>query len=126
MKKKLFGNTSGLRKTQLKTIETLYTFNTPAQYILDPKIANLLVKLSHEIKRQIGLLIDRSGKVIYVLLGDAHKIIIPVTSGYMAIPGKLKGLRLIHNNLLHLHSKHICLLLHKFHLNQLIHNHRMK
>ncbi len=99
MKKKLFGNTSGLRKTQLKTIETLYTFNTPAQYILDPKIANLLVKLSHEIKRQIGLLIDRSGKVIYVLLGDAHKIIIPVTSGYMAIPGKLKGLRLIHTHL---------------------------
>ncbi len=99
MKKKLFGNTSGLRKTQLKTIETLYTFNTPAQYILDPKIANLLVKLSHEIKRQIGLLIDRSGKVIYVLLGDAHKIIIPVTSGYMAIPGKLKGLRLVHTHL---------------------------
>jgi len=99
MKKKLFGNTSGLRKTQLKTVETLYTFNTPAQYILDPKIANLLVKLSHEIKRQIGLLIDRSGKVIYVLLGDAHKIIIPVTSGYMAIPGKLKGLRLVHTHL---------------------------
>jgi len=99
MKKKLFGNTSGLRKTQLKTIETLYTFNTPAQYILDPKIADLLVKLSHEIKRQIGLLIDRRGKVIYVLLGDAHKIIIPVTSGYMAIPGKLKGLRLVHTHL---------------------------
>ncbi len=99
MKKKLFGNTSGLRKIQLKTVETLYTFNTPAQYILDPKIANLLVKLSHEIKRQIGLLINRSGKVIYVLLGDAHKIIIPVTSGYMAIPGKLKGLRLVHTHL---------------------------
>ncbi len=99
MKKKLFGNTSGLRKTQLKTIETLYTFNTPSQYILDPQTALLLVKLSHEIKRQIGLLIDRNGKVIYVLLGDAHKIIIPVTSGYMAIPGKLKGLRLVHTHL---------------------------
>jgi len=99
MKKKLFGNISGLRKTQLKTIETLYTFNTPSQYILDPQTAHLLVKLSHEIKRQIGLLIDRNGKVIYVLLGDAHKIIIPVTSGYMAIPGKLKGLRLVHTHL---------------------------
>ena len=99
MKKKLFGNTSGLRKTQLKTIETLYNFNTPSQYILDPQSALLLVKLSHEIKRQIGLLIDRNGKVIYVLLGDAHKIIIPVTSGYMAIPGKLKGLRLVHTHL---------------------------
>ncbi|MCP4670463.1 MAG: GTPase HflX [Desulfobacula sp.] len=99
MKKKLFGNTSGLRKIQLKTIESLYTFTTPSEYIIEPQIVQLLVKLSHEIKRQIGLLIDRNGRVIYVILGDAHKIVIPVTSGYMAIPGKLKGLRLIHTHL---------------------------
>ena len=99
MKKKLFGNTSGLRKTQLKTIESLYTFNTHPQFIIEPQIAQLLVRMSHEIKRQIGLLIDRNGRIIYVLLGDAHKVVIPVTSGYMAIPGKLKGLRLIHTHL---------------------------
>jgi len=99
MKKKLFGNTSGLRKTQLKLIENLYTFTTPSEYIIDPEIALLLVKLSHEIKRQIGMLIDRNGKVIYVIIGDAHKVVIPVTSGYMAIPGRLKGLRLVHTHL---------------------------
>ncbi len=99
MKKKLFGNTSGLRNIQLKTIESLYTFTTPSEYIIEPQIAQLLVRLSHEIKRQIGLLIDRNGRVIYVILGDAHKVVIPVTSGYMAIPGKLKGLRLIHTHL---------------------------
>jgi GTP-binding protein HflX len=99
MKKKLFGNISGLRKTQLNTLESLYTFTTHSEYIVEPQIAQLLVKLSHEIKRQIGILIDRNGRVIYVILGDAHKIVIPVTSGYMAIPGKLKGLRLIHTHL---------------------------
>ncbi len=99
MKKKLFGNTSGLRKTQLKTIESLYTFTTHPQFIIEPLIAQQLVRLSHEIKRQIGLLIDRNGRIIYVILGDAHKVVIPVTSGYMAIPGKLKGLRLIHTHL---------------------------
>ncbi len=99
MKKKLFGNTSGLRKTQLKSIENLYTFTTPSEYIINPEIALLLVKLSHEIKRQIGVLIARNGKVIYVILGDAHKVVIPVTSGYMAIPGRLKGLRLVHTHL---------------------------
>jgi len=99
MKKKLFGNTSGLRKTQLKLIENLYTFTTPSEYIIDPEIALFLVKLSHEIKRQIGMLIDRNGKVIYVIIGDAHKVVIPVTSGYMAIPGRLKGLRLVHTHL---------------------------
>ncbi len=99
MKKKLFGNTSGLRKIQLNTLETLYDSNTQPHDILDPQAAHLLARLSHEIKRQIGLLIDRNGKTIYVLLGDAHKIVIPVTTGYMAIPGKLKGLRLVHTHL---------------------------
>ncbi len=99
MKKKLFGNTSGLRKTQLKSIESLYTFDTSLEFIIDPQIAQLLVKLSCEIKRQIGLLIGRNGKVIYVIIGDAHKIVIPVTPEYMAIPGKLKGLRLVHTHL---------------------------
>ncbi|MCD4720963.1 MAG: GTPase HflX [Desulfobacula sp.] len=99
MKKKLFGNTSGLRKTQIKTIETLYNFRTPPDYIIDPELAHLLVKLSHEIRRQIGLLIDRNGKVIYVIVGEAQQIVIPVTSGYTALPGRLKGLRLIHTHL---------------------------
>jgi len=99
MKKKLHGNTSGLRNTQIKRIENLYTFSTPGEYILDPELAEYLVELSHEIRRQIGLLIDRSGKIIYVIVGDSQGIVIPVTDGYMALPGKLKGLRLVHTHL---------------------------
>ena len=99
MKKKLFGNTSGLRSTQLKSIENLYTFDTSSEFIIEPQIAQLLVKLSFEIKRQIGILIDRNGKIIFVVVGDAHKIVIPLTPGYSAIPGKLKGLRLVHTHL---------------------------
>lgn len=99
MKKKLFGNLSGLRKIQIKAIESLYNFRTPPDYIIDPELVLLLVNLSHEIRRQIGLLIDRNGKVIYVIVGEAHQIVIPVTSGYTALPGKLKGLRLIHTHL---------------------------
>ena len=87
MKKKLFGNTSGIRKTQIRIIETLYNFRTPPDYIIDPELVHLLVKLSYEIRRQIGLLIDRNGKVIYVIVGEAHQIVIPVTSGYTALPG---------------------------------------
>ena len=99
MKKKLFGNSSGLKKTLIKTIESLYNFRTPPEYIIDPELARLLVELSHDIRRQIGLLLDRNGKVIYVIVGESHQIVIPVTMDYMAIPGKLKGLRLIHTHL---------------------------
>ncbi|MDA3787838.1 MAG: GTPase HflX [Desulfobacula sp.] len=99
MKKKLYGNTSGLRNTQIKRIENLYDYGTPPQYIIDPELARLLVELSHDIRRQIGVLIDRNGTIIYVIVGESHKIVIPITSGYMALPGKLKGLRLFHTHL---------------------------
>lgn len=99
MKKKIIGNTSGLRNTQIKRIEDLYTHGSSPEYLIDLELAHLVVELSHEIRRQIGLLIDRNGKVIYVIVGDAQGIVIPVTSGYMALPGKLKGLRLFHTHL---------------------------
>ncbi|MBU1342836.1 MAG: GTPase HflX [Proteobacteria bacterium] len=99
MNKNLYGNTSGLKNTQIKRIETLYTFNTPPEYIIDPEPARILVELSYDIRRQIGLLIDRNGKIIYVIVGEPNRIVIPVTLGYMAIPGRLKGLRLVHTHL---------------------------
>lgn len=99
MKKNLSGNISGLRNNQIKQIEDLYNHSTSPEYIIDPELAHLLVELSYDIKRQIGLLIDRNGKIIYVIVGDFHGIVIPITAGYMAIPGKLKGLRLIHTHL---------------------------
>ncbi|MBU1697730.1 MAG: GTPase HflX, partial [Proteobacteria bacterium] len=99
MKKTLYGNTSGLRNTQIKRIENLYDYSSPPEYIIDPELAWLLVELSHDIRRQIGLLIDRNGTIIYVIIGEFQKIVIPITSGYMALPGSLKGLRLIHTHL---------------------------
>lgn len=99
MKKKLHGNTSGLRNTQIKKIERLYTYSTPPEYIIDPDLAADLISLSHEIRRQIGILINRNGKPVFVIVGDAHRIVIPVTDGYNATPGRLRGLRLIHTHL---------------------------
>lgn len=99
MKKRLYGNLSGLRNTQIKQIEILYDFTTPGELIIDADAAEKLVSLSHDIRRQIGLLINRSGKVVYVIVGEPHRIMIPVTDGYMALPGKLKGLRLVHTHL---------------------------
>lgn len=99
MKKQLSGNTEGLRNTQIKLIENLYQYQTQPEYIADPELVRDLVSLSHDIRRQIGILIDRNGKIIYVIVGDSQRIVIPVISDYMAHPGKLKGLRLIHTHL---------------------------
>lgn len=97
--KKLFGNTAGLKANQVRRLENLYRRKTPPEYIITPELAGDLSRLSHEIHRQIGLLINRAGKVVYVLVGDSQKIVIPHTSDYRAAPGRLKGLRCVHTHL---------------------------
>lgn len=99
MKNLIYGNTTGLRNTQIQRIQDLYALKTPPEFILSPEIALELVKISHEIRRQMGLLIDRNGKIITVIAGEPQKIVIPVTSDYMANPGRLKGLRCVHTHL---------------------------
>ncbi|MFH2060996.1 MAG: GTPase HflX [Pseudomonadota bacterium] len=99
MKKKLHGNTDGLSNTQINIIETLYEQRIPFEQLSTQDLTQLLVEFSYTIRRQIGLLIDRNGRIIYVIVGEPHRIMIPVTDGYMAIPGKLKGLRLLHTHL---------------------------
>ncbi|OQY00353.1 MAG: GTPase HflX [Desulfobacteraceae bacterium 4572_130] len=97
--KKIWGNTSSLKARQIKQLENLYLFKTPPEHLISKKQLNELTSISNEIRRQIGLLINRAGKTEYVIIGDAHKIVIPVTFGYQAIPGKLKGLRCIHTHI---------------------------
>lgn len=99
MKKKVIGNTSGLKSTQIKSLENLYHFTTPPDCVITDEQARQLVKLSFETKRQIGLLIDRAGKTQYVIPGEPHRIVIPVTPDHMAVPGKLKGLRCVHTHM---------------------------
>ncbi len=99
MKRIVYGTTEGLRRSQIKRIEDLYALKAPPEYILTPEMALALIELSHEIRRQIGILLDRNGKITSVIAGEPHRIVIPVTSDYMAGPGKLKGLRCVHTHL---------------------------
>jgi GTP-binding protein HflX len=97
--KRLFGNTAGLKANQIRRLENFYRRRIQPQFLISPELARDLSKLSHEIRRQIGLLINRHGKVAYVIVGDHKKIVIPSISEYRAAPGRLKGLRCIHTHL---------------------------
>jgi len=97
--KKLFGNTAGLKASQLRLLENLYRRRIPPQHLITHELARDIFRLSIEIRRQIGLLINRQGKMAYVLIGDTKKIIIPTTAEYRAAPGRLKGLRCVHTHL---------------------------
>lgn len=99
MKKQVYGNLAGLRNVQIKRIENLYSVKSAPEYIINPDIAAELVQISHDIHRQVGVMVDRNGKTVCVIVGDSHRIVIPVTPDHMAIPGRLKGLRCVHTHL---------------------------
>ncbi len=67
--------------------------------IIGPDLARALCSLSREFKRQIGLLIHRSGKIEMILIGDFKGIMIPRLSTVRTSGGRLKGLRLVHTHL---------------------------
>ena len=97
--KRLFGNTGGLKAGQIRRLEKLYRRRLPPQFLITLELARDISRLSHEIRRQIGLLINRQGKIVYVIVGNHHGIVIPDTSEYRVAPGRLRGLRCIHTHL---------------------------
>jgi GTP-binding protein HflX len=99
--KKLYGNTTGLKSNQIKRLGNLYRRRIPPEYLLSPELARDLCRLTREIRRQIGIMVNRSSKVAFVIVGDSKKIVIPNSSLYRAAPGRLSGLRCIHTHLNH-------------------------
>lgn len=62
-------------------------------------MARSLCELSRELKRQLGLLIDRSGSVTHVIVGDAHRLFIPDLQRTRAGSARFRGIRLVHTHL---------------------------
>ncbi len=98
----LTGNTGGLKASQVKRLEGLTRRRAGAERVIAPELARTLTELSHEIQRQVGVVIDRRGHVYAATVGDAHSIVLP------AIPrrglDRFCGLRFVHT---HLHREGI-------------------
>ncbi|KPK28857.1 MAG: GTP-binding protein HflX [Desulfobacterales bacterium SG8_35_2] len=96
---KVVGNTGGLKTAQLKHLERLGKKRIAPDLIVSHEMARSMAEISHITGRQVGVLIDRSGRVDMVIVGDARQIVIPALSGIRSSGGRLKGLRCIHTHL---------------------------
>jgi GTPase len=97
--KKTRGNTRGLKPEQLHRLDNLYRRRIPPDFLISAELNRDLAELSNDIQRQLGLLIDRAGRIAYVLVGDSQRLVIPELSDYRIYPGRLRGLRLVHTHL---------------------------
>jgi GTP-binding protein HflX len=89
----------GLKPNQLRRIEKLYTRRIPPTQIVTPELARQLSELSHETRRQIGVLVDRKGHVQYVMVGDNRRIELPDFKRMRVATGRFRGLRCVHTHL---------------------------
>jgi len=97
--KRLYGNLSGLKPSQLKRIERITGRRVSPAVLISTELARDIARISSEIRRQIGLLINRKGKVACVIVGDHHQIFIPGIVAQRVAAGRLTGLRCVHTHL---------------------------
>jgi len=95
----IYGSTTGLKSSQIKALERIYQRRLPTAEVITPELARYLTEQSRELRRQIGLIIDRSGEVKYVILGDDRELVIPDLTGFGLGRSGLRGLRCIHTHL---------------------------
>ncbi|MBW2591413.1 MAG: GTPase HflX [Deltaproteobacteria bacterium] len=96
--KKLFGNLKGLKSDQIRKLENLYRRRIPPEFIVTAGVSLDLSRLSVETGRQIGLMINRQGKIIHVIIGNNQGIMIPDISDYRISADRLRGLRCVHTS----------------------------
>jgi len=95
----LSGNLENLRASQLNQLKKLEKRKSFSEGIISFDLAKYITGLSLDLNRQIGLLIDRQNIVRFVVVGTNKEIVIPILKRFGLIPGKLRGLRLVHTHL---------------------------
>jgi GTP-binding protein HflX len=95
----LHGNLSGLRSGQLKSLERLGRRRVPPELTVTPELARELTELSRELRRQLGVVLDRQGTVLHVIVGDDREIVLPDLTDHALGRSGLRGLRCLHTHL---------------------------
>ncbi len=95
----LHGNLSGLKTVDLRRLERLYRRRIPPGSLVSSEAARALTSLSLDLNRQVGLLIDRGGRITHVVVGDAKGLFLPDLKDYPVGQRMLRGLRLVHTHL---------------------------
>lgn len=95
----LDGNLTGLKPSQIKALERIDRRRIPPGQVVTGDLARFLSELSFDIRRQLGIIVDRQGLIVHVIVGDDREIVIPDLSRVGLGRSRLRGLRCIHTHL---------------------------
>ena len=97
--RELDGETNGLKALQIKRLESTYRRKVKGDALVTVPLARHLTEISHELGRQIGVLIDRSGHIQRVIVGGPSRLYLPDVGRARVGIGRLRGLRLVRTEL---------------------------
>lgn len=97
--KHVSGQISGLKADQIKALERIFRRKIPSESVISAELARFITEISKDIGRQIGLLVNRRGEILEVIVGSPQEIMIPDLSRFRAGLGRLRGIRCIHTHL---------------------------
>ncbi len=93
------GNVQGLKTNQIQRLDKLYKRRIPPREIITQEFARQMTELSHEINRQVGVLVNRKGYIEHVVVGNARSIVLPDLKRVRVGEGRFRGLRCLHTHL---------------------------
>lgn len=96
---KIHGNLTGLSALERHGLDRLGHHVAQPEEIVSDALAVRMCGLAARLQRQVGVLIDRSGRVTHVLAGDDHQVELPDLGRWGKESGRLRGLRLVHVHL---------------------------
>jgi len=93
------GNTQGLKPSQRQALERIHRRRVDPHLVVSAELAAFLCECSADLARQVGVLLDRRGLPAHVVVGDAHRLLLPDLGRLRAGHGRFRGLRLVHTHL---------------------------
>lgn len=95
----LRGNTHGLSPSEIRSVERLAHRALEADRIVTLTFARELYERARDLRRRIGVLVSREGRVVEVFLGTKDILYLPDIGRYRLGRGRLRRLRLIFSDL---------------------------
>ncbi|MDR7865571.1 MAG: GTPase HflX [Sporomusaceae bacterium] len=91
------GNVSGIRKSTLEILESLYKVEVPPGEAVSAELADIMARLTAQLGREIAVYLSRRGQVVSVAVGDTRTVALPEAAGRRAAH-RLSGIRCIHTH----------------------------
>jgi GTP-binding protein HflX len=95
----VFGNTRGLATADKKAVQRLFERSVDAREIISLDLAREMVALAEKMRRRVGVLINRQGRIEAVMVGTKEILYLPDLGRYRLSRSRLRNLRFVFTDL---------------------------